>query len=197
VLALSAADGATAWRTPLKFNPWSGVSVAGGLVLVGTSNIRFDPKLLAVAKGEVVALDQASGTLRWRSAVPGGVVSSVAVAAEAKLVVFAATDGKLRAIGLEDGQIRWEYSGGAPFFAAPALAGDAVYAADLNGVVHCAALADGQPRWKLDLAGEPVKAPGMVYGSPVVAGGRLYVATCNLEGANTRLPSVLVAIGDK
>ena len=40
-----------------------------------------------------------------------------------------------------------------------------------------------------------VKAPGSVYGGPVVDRGRLYVATCNLEGPLARQPTVVVCIG--
>jgi outer membrane protein assembly factor BamB len=42
-----------------------------------------------------------------------------------------------------------------------------------------------------------VKAPGMIYGGPVLHGGRLFVATCNLDGPNAGKPTVVVCIGDK
>ena len=41
---LQASDGAVMWKTSLRLNPWSGPSVAGNLVLIGGSSIRFDPK---------------------------------------------------------------------------------------------------------------------------------------------------------
>jgi outer membrane protein assembly factor BamB len=85
-----------------------------------------------------------------------------------------------------------------PFFAAPAIAGSLAYAADLKGVVHAIHLADGKAAWKLDLAADPaVNSKGLVYGSPVVAKGRLYVATCNLEGEGATGGSVVVSIGNK
>ncbi len=37
----------------------------------------------------------------------------------------------------------------------------------------------------------------MIYGGPVVHGGRLYVGTCNLEGPNARKETVVVCIGEK
>jgi hypothetical protein len=49
----------------------------------------------------------------------------------------------------------------------------------------------------LDLGADPVKAPGMIYGGPVLRGGRLYVATCNVDGMYARQPTVVVCIGDK
>ena len=36
----------------------------------------------------------------------------------------------------------------------------------------------------------------MIYGGPVVQAGRIYVATCNLEGPFARKPTVVVCIGE-
>ena len=44
---------------------------------------------------------------------------------------------------------------------------------------------------------ESVKAPGMIYGGPIVHGGRIYVATCNLGGMFVNKPTAVVCIGDK
>jgi uncharacterized protein (DUF433 family) len=42
-----------------------------------------------------------------------------------------------------------------------------------------------------------IKSPGMVYGGPIVHGGRIYVATCNLAGMFANQPTAVVCIGDK
>jgi len=73
-----------------------------------------------------------------------------------------------------------------------------VYAADLQGVVHALNLADGKKEWTLDLGANPAtKTKGMVYGSPVVHAGRLYLATCNLGDTREKAPNLIVCIGDK
>jgi hypothetical protein len=71
------------------------------------------------------------------------------------------------------------------------------YAGDLRGVIHAINLADGSAKWKLDLATDPIKAPGMVYGGPILHGGRLLVATCNIAGTSAAQPTVVVCIGEK
>jgi outer membrane protein assembly factor BamB len=193
---LDAANGKVRWKRPLKLNPWGGASVAGSVVVVGGSTIGYDTKLLKFGKGELVALNLADGKVKWRKPIKGGVVSCVALAGGA--AVATATDGKVRAYDLATGANRWVYDGKASFFAAPAVAGGVVYAADLKGVVHAVKLSNGQRLWKLDLGADPaVKSPGMVYGGPVVHGGRLYVATCNLEGPHARKPTAVVCIGSK
>jgi outer membrane protein assembly factor BamB len=193
---LKEADGSTLWKVALKHNPWAGPTVADGLVLVGCSSTRLDPNELALAKGEVVAADLAKGTVKWRKPIPGGVVSPVAV--HEQTAIFTATDGKVRAWDLKTGRTRWTYDAHAPLFAGPAIAGKTVYVADLKGKVHAVSLLSGTKQWVLDVAADPaVKSPGMFYSSPVVHGGRLYVATCNLAGENTFRPTVVVCIGEK
>jgi len=196
LLALNLADGAVRWKTPLGLNPWAGPTVAGELVLVGGSNIRLEPRDVPQGRGELLAVDRASGTVKWKREVSGGVVSSIAVAGP--LAIFAATDGKVRAWDLATGADRWTFDGKAPYFAAPAIAGETVYVANLSGQINALQLATGQSQWQLDLATHPdVRAPGQVYGSPIVAGGKLFVATCNLASDGGPRATVVVAIGPK
>ncbi|MGD0898582.1 MAG: YdjY domain-containing protein [Thermoguttaceae bacterium] len=195
LVCLKTTDGSLVWETPLEINPWAGPSVAGRSVLVGCSSIRFDRKLLGGAKGEVVSLDLATGKVRWREAAPGGVLSPVAVKGEA--AVFTTTGGQVVARHCGTGRLLWKYEAGRPFFAGPAVAADTVYAADLKNVLHAIRLADGQRQWTLDVAGDQsVQAKGMVFGSPLVHGGDIYLATCNLD-ADTDDPSVIVCLSDK
>jgi outer membrane protein assembly factor BamB len=193
---LDAQTGAIQWQAKLRLNPWGGPTVAGDVVVVGGSTIGYDPKALHGAKGEITALGLKDGQVRWRKDVPGGIVSCVAVADG--LAVATATDGKVRTFRLSDGERRTILDGKAPFFAPPAVAKGVVYVGDLHGVVTAVPLTGGPPKWTLDLGTAPeVKAPGMVYGGPAVAGGRLIVATCNLEGASAGKPTAVVCIGEK
>ena len=83
-----------------------------------------------------------------------------------------------------DGERRLLYDAKAPIFAPPAVSGDVVYVADLKGIVHAIDLKTSSAKWQLDLGADPLtKAPGMVYGGITVQDGKLYLATCNLDGA--------------
>ena len=196
IVCLKAADGSPVWETPLKLNPWAGPTVAGNLVLVGCSSIRFDPGQIKQARGEVVAVNLADGKVKWRRDVPGGLLSPIAVSGG--LAVFAATDGKVRAWNAATGRQQWVYEAASPFFAGPAIAGGVVYVADLKAVLHAIGLPDGKRRWAFDVAGAPaVQLPGMVFGSPLVHGGRIYLATCNLTGAAAGRPCVVACVADR
>lgn len=195
LFCLNAKTGDIVWRTPLDINPWGGPSLVGDLVVIGGSSVGFAPKDLKRARGFVAAYNLADGKEKWKKTVAAGVVACVALTKD--LAIATATDGKVRAFDLQTGERRWIYDGKAPFFAPVAVAGGVAYAGDLRGVVHAVNLADGSAKWKLDLAADPVKAPGMIYAGPLLHGGRLFVATCNLEGPNARQPTVVVCIGAK
>jgi outer membrane protein assembly factor BamB len=196
LFCVDAKTGEIRWKAPVQLNPWGGPAVHGDTVIVAGSNIRYDPKLLKGAKGEVVAFDLKSGKEIWRKEVGGGVVSCVALSEG--LAIAGATDGKVRAFNIADGERRWLYDAKAALFAPPAIVKDTVYAGDLSGVIHAINLGDGKPKWTLNLGtNADVKAPGMIYGGPIVHGGRLFVATCNLEGPFARKPTVVVCIGEK
>ncbi len=196
LFSLEAATGKIQWRTPLPFNPWGGPAIKGDLIAIGGSSIGYDVNVLKGAKGDVAVYDLQTGKQKWRKTVPGGLLASVAIAGDA--VLATASDGKVRAFELASGDRRWIYEGKTPFFAPVAVAGDVVYAADLKGAIHAIGLTDGQFKWKIDLGEHPqVKSPGMIYGGPIVHGGRLYVATCNLAGTYLNGPTAVVCIGDK
>lgn len=196
LVCLNANDGNPMWEVPLPINPWAGPTVAGNIVIVGCSSIRFDRKLIKGAKGEIVAIQLENGQVKWRKELPGGILSAVAVSGE--LAVAAVTDGTVRAWSIADGTEKWSYKGTEAFFSGPAIAGGVVYAADLKGIVHALNLADGKPQWVLAVTSDvAVQSPGMFFGSPVIHGGDLYIATCNLDGENADKPSVVICLSDK
>jgi outer membrane protein assembly factor BamB len=195
LICLNAATGAEIWKAPLKFNSWAGATMAGEMVIVPCSTIRYDPKELPSAKGEVVALSAADGKVQWRRDMSGAILATAAAAGES--AILCDTEGQVRALDVKTGNPKWAAKCGAAFFAGPAVVGDAIYAADIDGVIFSLGLSDGKARWKLDLGTDPaVKAPGMVYGSPIVHGGRLYVGTANLEGKAAGGDTVVVCIGE-
>jgi outer membrane protein assembly factor BamB len=192
LVCLAAEDGKVIWKTPLKFNPWGGPSVLGGRVVVSTSSIRYDPQEVAGAKGEVVAVRLSDGHVEWTREVDGGVLCSAALVGD--LVVVTDTGGHTQALDAKTGAPRWVHTGGSPFFAGATVSKEVVYVADLKGCVSALGLGDGKSLWSLELGASGGSA-GMVYGSPVLLGGRLYVATSTLGGGGAGQPTAVTCIG--
>jgi outer membrane protein assembly factor BamB len=196
LVCLDAGSGDILWHRPLRLNPWGGSSVAGKQVIVTGSSIGYYPNALKGATGLIAAFDLATGNALWSKDIPGGVVGCAALAGGAAVVT--ATDGRIRAFNLSDGGRRWVYDSNVPYFAPVAIVKNSVFAGDFKGAVHAIDLATGLKQWVLDLGATPeTRAPGMIYGGPVVHGGHIYVATCNLEGSFAGQATLVVSIGEK
>jgi len=196
LICLDAKAGKVQWKTPLKLNPWGGPAVIGATVVVAGGTISMDYNLLKGAKGFIAAFHLKDGSLKWTKDITGGVVSCAALSGNS--AVITATDGKVRAFDIATGDRQWIYDAKMPLFAPVAIAKDVVYAGDLRGVVHAIDLKTGAESWKLDLGShKDVQAPGMIYGGPVIHGGRIYIATCNLQGPYAGKDTVVVCIGEK
>jgi outer membrane protein assembly factor BamB len=195
LFCLDARTGDLVWRVPLKINPWGGPSVLGATIIVSGSPIGYDHDAIKGAKGSIAAYDLKKGELKWHKDIPGGVVACAALASSSAVVT--STDGKVRAFDMATGERQWMYDAKHPLFAPAAIARDVVYAGDLAGVIHAIDLNGGAGLWKLDLGAHPkVQAPGMIYAGPVVFGGRLYAATCNLQGPAAGEKTVVVCVGE-
>lgn len=196
VFCLDAKTGKEKWQAALAVNPWGGPSVEGQTVVVTGSTISYDPAALKGARGAVTAFDLETGQVRWKKDLPAAALACAALTKDTAVVPC--SDGKVRAYHLATGALRWTYTGAAAFFAPAALGPAVAYVADLGGVVHAIDLKTGAARWKLDVTADAaVKAPGMVYGGPVLHGGRLYLATCNVAGEHANKPTAVVCVGEK
>lgn len=99
----------------------------------------------------------------------GRSLSTVAVADG--LVIAAELDGFVRAIDAESGEPLWEYDALSQVWGSPLVVDGRIYLGDEDGDVAVLALAR-----ELDVLAENTLSDA-VYGSPVAAGGVLYVAT--------------------
>lgn len=164
VYALDAADGTTQWRTDLGLvrreprrdgesrrdasrSGYTMVPVrAGETVYSGGSYPDAD-------SGELVALDVADGTERWR--VTTGPVSTSGPPAVTEDVVVAATrTGGLVAHRRSDGRRRWTFDAGGDDVSWPAVSrgGDAVFVGSSDGFLYAVDVGDGSQRWRVKLA---------------------------------------------
>ena len=143
----------TAWRASIGMGgPVSGPVVAGGAVIV-------------VAARGVVALDAATGAVRWQVARALGPASMPAIAEG--LVIHtsgAADDATVVCRRLEDGAVQWETPAGSAVSAPPTVADGVVLVGTSGGRLLALELETGERRWSLDVAGG-------IETTPAVSGG--------------------------
>ena len=146
-----------------------GLGVGQGLVLVGT------------VRGDVIALNVADGTEKWRTSLNGEVLAPPRV--DEDIVAVQTADGKLVALSAEDGERLWVYDTQDPIVtlrgtATPVISDGRVFAGFANGLVASVEVSSGFPEWEqrvalaegtselermVDVDGAPLVTPRYVY----------------------------------
>ncbi len=156
---------------------WSGVAVADGSLFFGSTG------------GSLVALDAENGGQLWppvsfETSGSGGfgcAAPSTAVAIygtpaiDGELVYIGGFDGKVRAINVETGAIRWVYPREGnlhSIIAGPLAAQGKVYIATKGGIVYSLNVATGDIIWQFEARGE-------IWSMPSIAGDTLFIGSFN------------------
>ena len=188
-LAAVSTAGAVLWRTDLTagFDRGGGIS-GGGLALDGESVFA------TTGYGELIALDAASGAIRWRQRLDAG-LGTPTVAGDVVYVV--GSDGAAWAIEAANGRIRWNLPaspGGASLAggAAPAISDRSVIFPFGSGELVSALRESGVRVWGTSVAGA---RRGVAYNNlsditadPVIRNGRLFAG--NQSGRVVALEAV-------
>jgi outer membrane protein assembly factor BamB len=155
--AMSCADGAVQWRTPLGFYADSAVrpvATSTGLVV-------------ATASGEAVCINPLTGEVMWRRDL-GTPCERALAAGGPDAVVVTGNDGSVRALRGSDGGDAWVLPANS-LSAAPVQVDDVTLAyVDARGALAFASRADGK-----QLPG--YVQPATLKGTPVVEDGRIWV----------------------
>jgi outer membrane protein assembly factor BamB len=110
-----------------------GISVAGNRVYA------------AGHRGDVVALDLASGRLVWRAKTRAPL--SGGTAASADLVLVGSSDGRLFAFNPANGESRWKVRLNGEVLAAPTISERLIAVRTVDGKLHALSPADGRELW--------------------------------------------------
>jgi PQQ-like domain len=148
VSALSLADGKEVWKTPLE--------VEGPMA-------ASDQRLVVSAKGELHALDAATGAVAWTDHA-GPLTAPPLVHGEWLLV---ASGEHVTCYRIADGTKVWSRETGA-VEQRPAVEGTRVYVPAADGRVMALELASGEPAWEFDIGINPTEP--LVYGSRLLVG---------------------------
>jgi len=183
-----------AWRTKTPYPAIGAVTVAGDLVLIGTGRGDFafaDPN----PAGVVLALDKATGVVRWQADMPDAVLGPVAV--QGTRAIVPVRNGEVVAIDLDaKGKILWRQriTDTAPVLAGTAFTGTHVYAVSSDGTLAVLDATNGRiiERHSINRPGKPgelsfsISAPAISNGLVIVGsetgGIQGFVAKASVAG---------------
>ncbi len=171
----------------------SGDASGGGLAFAGGAVFA------TTGYGELVALDAASGAVRWRQRLDAAVGGAPAVADG--MVYVSTRDGGAFAVAAENGKLMWQVEGtagaaGIVGVSAPAVSGDQVIFPFSSGQLLAVQRDTGVPVWQTYVAGKRLgrafASVSDLTGDPVVADGVIYAGS-----AAGRLAAASAVTGDK
>ncbi len=163
VVRIALANGAPAWRYDAGVKLSAGAGAGQGLALAGS------------AKGEVLAVDLASGQLRWKATLSSEVTGQLLTAGD--MVIVRTGDGRVQGLAIADGSRKWLYSRNLPSLSLRgsgglALAGDVLFAGFPGGKLVALNPANGAQLWEATVAlprgATELERVADVMGNPVV-----------------------------
>ena len=222
IVALHAADGSEAWRTPidqpLAVRPvwtsgWLIAATASGEVLAlraadgeivwrhetGTRvtappAIGADRVYVPLEDRRVLAVDVANGAVVWERRVGGSPADILAIDDR---IYVGATDNFLYSLDARRGTVAWRWRTGADVIGMPVVDDDRVYFVALDNILRALGRKGGSQAWKRSLPIRPRGGP-LLVGSTLIVGGlapavRGYAAATGTPAGEVTLPSDLAA----
>ncbi|HEV8487614.1 MAG TPA: PQQ-binding-like beta-propeller repeat protein [Blastocatellia bacterium] len=137
----------------------SSAAIYGGTVFVGSQ------------KGELVALDLQSGSVRWKYSTKEPIGESSPCVGNGA-VFIGDLSGVVHAVNLNDGKGLWTYKTGDEVKSSPVLIDDRVLIGSYDGHLYCLSARNGSLLWK-------VRTDGPVHCTAGVNNGVAYIAGCD------------------
>ena len=137
----------------------SSAAIVDGVVYVGGGN------------GDLIALDLASGALRWKYTT-GNLIGESSPAVGADAVYIGDLGGILHAVSLRDGVRLWTFETATEIKSSPVLVDDVVLIGSYDGHLYALDARTGGLRWK-------VLTMGQVHATPAVQAGLAFIAGCD------------------
>jgi outer membrane protein assembly factor BamB len=137
----------------------SSAAIVGGTVYVGSQ------------KGELVALDLASGRERWKYAT-GSQIGESSPAVSGGAVYVGDLGGTVHAVSARTGQRLWAFKTGTEVKSSPVVTAGKVLIGSYDQHLYCLSARGGRELWKF-------KTNGAVHCTAAVAAGTAYIAGCD------------------
>src|SRR5687767_1476742 len=137
----------------------SSAAIVNGVVYVGGGN------------GDLLALDLASGKLKWKYTT-GNLIGESSPAVSDTAVYIGDLGGLVHAVSIADGKVLWTYRTASEIKSSPVVADGAVLVGSYDGSLYALEPKTGKLKWK-------AVTNGMVHATPAVQDGLAFIAGCD------------------
>ncbi|HET9362605.1 MAG TPA: PQQ-binding-like beta-propeller repeat protein, partial [Vicinamibacterales bacterium] len=137
----------------------SSAAIVDGVVYVGGGN------------GDLLALDLATGKLRWKYTT-GNLIGESSPAVGGGVAYIGDLAGLLHAVNVHDGSKRWTFTTGSEIKSSPVIVGDVVLIGSYDAHLYGLDAKSGQLKWKFE-------TNGMVHATPAIHDGMAFIAGCD------------------
>ena len=170
-MAVDARSGDMLWRIPAPLPVAASPAAAAGRVYFTLASGKLNEDA-EVPDGRLWCLNAEDGGKLWEFRAAGGIFGSPVLGDG--LVFCAARDGFCYAFETAKGDPAWKQDLGEPVVTTPIVSGGRVFVLTIGGSLVALNANSGDILWRLD---DVRSDDGDVYSSPVLVGGRLYVAS--------------------
>jgi len=172
LLAINKHTGHTFWRRHLGVLSASSPAVVGKTVYATILSRGH-----GIEAGRMVALDYATGAIRWSRSLPSESESSPLV--NHGKVFFGSQNGTVYALNARNGSVLWTYHAAGAVKASPSLQSGVLYFGDYSGHVQAISEQTGRRLWVSSSEGA-LLGSGTFYSTAAVVYGRVYLG--NTDG---------------
>jgi len=158
--AINATNGKVLWMSQGQGPKPSTPAIAGDRLIVSSTS------------GTVTALARSNGAKLWQLDLPGAKVESSPVVI-GKTAYFGATDGRLFAVNVANGHIRWAYNTGGRINSSPSILGNRIFITTYAGSILSLNRLNGRRNWITYIRRDFVQYESF-YASASTDGQRLY-----------------------
>ena len=145
VTTLNPTTGRILWTTELEAPVQETPSAVDGLLVVPTT------------RGRLVALETETGSIRWTHRAEAE-TARFAAPATSEAIFVGASDGMLRRLDIQTGELTWTTVFDGNVAAAPLIAGDLIYVSTLGSTLAALDLETGERVWETELPGRSKSA---------------------------------------